>query len=220
MSVVIFSDFDGTIVDIDTGEYVLKQFAQGDWMALDAQLERGELTLEECLARQFALVKETEETLLKRVDGAVSLRPGLEDLLNYCERGDFPFVVVSGGLDFIIRHVLSTNNLLDRVELVAPKAKVTKQGITFQFPKLVHPRSSNFKDDVVATYKNSGSKTVFIGDGLPDFPAIKAADSRFVIRGSRLSRLCEKEGVAFQNVEDFHDVLRSVTAWGAYQSLR
>jgi len=211
MSVVILSDFDGTIVDIDTGEYVLRQFARGDWMTPDAQLERGEITLEECLARQFALVKETEETLLKRIDTAVSLRPGLRDLLDYCEGRGFPFIVISGGLDFIIRHVLGTNDLLNRIEIVAPKANVTKQGITFQFPRLARPNSSNFKDDTVATWKNRGSRTAFIGDGLPDFPAIKAADTRFVIRGSRLSKLCEKEGVNFQSIDNFRDVLRTLT---------
>ena len=220
MSFAILSDFDGTIVNIDTGEYVLRQFGQGDWITPDTQLERGEITLEECLARQFALVKETEETLLKRVDGAVSLRPGLRELLDYCEGRKFQFVVVSGGLDFIIRHVLGTNDLLNRIELVTPKAKVTKQGITFHFPKLARPSSSNFKDDVVATWKNRGSRTTFIGDGLPDFPAIRAADARFVIRGSRLSKLCEKESIAFQSIDDFHDVLRTVTGWGADQSVR
>jgi 2-hydroxy-3-keto-5-methylthiopentenyl-1-phosphate phosphatase len=210
MSMVVLSDFDGTIVSIDTGEYVLSQFAHGNWMAYDNQLERGETTLEECLTNQFAMVKETEERLLKRVEGVVSFRPGFEDLVDYCETRGFPFVVVSGGLDFIIKHVLSARNLLDRVQIVAPRANATKRGITFRFPRSSHPGSLNFKDDLVRTYAIHGSKTVYIGDGLADLPAIKRADVRFAIRGSRLSRVCKREGIAFQEIDDFNDVLRSL----------
>jgi len=210
MSMVVLSDFDGTIVSIDTGEYVLSQFAHGDWRAYDGQLGRGEITLEECLTKQFAMVKETEGRLLRRVEGVVSFRPGLKDLVDYCGKNGFPFIVVSGGLDFIIKHALRSKNLLDRVEIVSPKANVTKRGITFRFPKSSQPGSMNFKDDLVRTYANRGSNTVYIGDGLPDFAAMVRADVRFAIRGSRLSKLCKREGIAFQEIDDFHDVLRSL----------
>jgi 2-hydroxy-3-keto-5-methylthiopentenyl-1-phosphate phosphatase len=210
MSMAVLSDFDGTIVDIDTGEYVLSQFAHGDWRAYDGQLERGETTLEECLTKQFAMVKETEEKLLRQVEGVASFRPGFEDLVDYCEKNGFSFVVVSGGLDFIIKHALRAKNLLDRVEIVAPIANVTKRGIGFRFPKSSQVGSLNFKDDLVRAYANRGSKTVYIGDGLPDFAAIAKADVRFAIRGSRLSKLCKREGIAFQEINDFYDVLRSL----------
>jgi len=210
MNMAVLSDFDGTIANIDTGEYVLSQFAHGDWRAYDDQLVRGEITLEECLTKQFAMVKETEGRLLRRVEGVVSFRPGLEDLVDYCETNGFPFVVVSGGLDFIIKHALRAKNLLDRVEIVAPKANVTKRGIIFRFPKSSQAGSLNFKDDLVRTYTNHGSKTVYIGDGVPDFAAIRRADVRFAIRGSRLSMLCKREGIAFQEINDFHDVLLSL----------
>lgn len=210
MSITVFSDFDGTIVNIDTGEYVLTQFAHGDWRACDRQLEKGETTLTECLTNQFAMVKETEETLLKRIEGVVAIRPGFEDFLDYCGKNGIQFVVVSGGLDFIIRHVLRSKNLLDRVEIVAPRANVTQHGIAFRFPRTTHAGALNFKDDLVMTYANRGNRTVFIGDGLPDFAAIKKADIRFVIRGSRLSKLCKKEGVAFQGIDDFCDALQAL----------
>lgn len=210
MSMAILSDFDGTIASIDTGEFVLSQFAHGDWRAYDEQLERGEITLEECLTKQFAMVKETERRLLERVKSVVSFRHGFEDLVDYCGTRGFPFVVVSGGLDFIIKHLLRAKNLLDRVEIVAPKSNVTKDGITFRFPTLSQPGSLNFKDDLVRTYAVRGIRSVYIGDGLPDFAAIERADVRFAIRGSRLSKLCKRDGVAFQEIDDFHDVLRNL----------
>jgi len=210
MSTVILSDFDGTITNIDTGEYVLSQFAHGDWRAYDERLERGEITLEECLTKQFAMVKETEGRLLERVEGVVSFRPGFEDLVDYCGTKGYPFVVVSGGLDFIIRHLLRAKNLLDRVEIVAPRAEVTRLGIAFRFPRTSHVGSLNFKDDLIRTYAARGIRSVYIGDGVPDLAAITRADVRFAIRGSRLSRLCKRDGITFQEIDDFHDVLRSL----------
>jgi 2-hydroxy-3-keto-5-methylthiopentenyl-1-phosphate phosphatase len=208
MKTAILSDFDGTIVNVDTGEYVLSQFAQGDWRVYDEQLESGKITLEECLKRQFAMVKETKASLIKRVEDVVLFRPGFEDLLGYCRTERFPFIVVSGGLDFIIKHLLRAKNLLNRVDVVAPKAKVTKRGITFQFPKSSQAGSLNLKDDLVMSYQIHGIRTVYIGDGSPDFAAIRKADVRFVIRGSRLSELCKRADIPFREIEDFHDVLR------------
>ncbi|MHA2368192.1 MAG: hypothetical protein ACXADX_05165 [Candidatus Hodarchaeales archaeon] len=41
MTFVILCDFDGTIVDIDTAEYLLEKFARGNWQQYDVQLEKG-----------------------------------------------------------------------------------------------------------------------------------------------------------------------------------
>ncbi|MGP8057956.1 MAG: HAD-IB family phosphatase [Nitrososphaerales archaeon] len=207
LSMVVLSDFDGTIVNVDTGEYLLSKFAHGDWRAYDDQLERGEITLEECLTKQFAMLKETEERLLKEVEGVVSFRPGFEDLVDYCGTEGVPIVVVSGGLDFIITQALRAKNLLDRVEIVAPKANATKRGMTLQFPRLSQVDSLNFKDDLVRAYAIHGIKSIYIGDGVSDFAAIARADIRFAISGSRLTKLCKREGIAFQAVNDFNDVL-------------
>jgi 2-hydroxy-3-keto-5-methylthiopentenyl-1-phosphate phosphatase len=210
MSMVVFSDFDGTIINIDTGEYLLSRFAHGDWRTYDDRLERGQTSLEECLTKQFAMVKETEDTLLRAVDSVVSFRPGFEDLVDYCRKEGFPFVVVSGGLDFVITRVLRAKNLLDKVMIVAPKANVTKRGITFQFPKLSQVGSQNFKDELVRSYVIRGIESAYIGDGVSDFAAIAQADVRFAISGSRLSKFCKREGIAFKEVSDFNDVLRNL----------
>jgi 2-hydroxy-3-keto-5-methylthiopentenyl-1-phosphate phosphatase len=93
---------------------------------------------------------------------------------------------------------------------VAPRADVTKRGIAFRFPRSSHVGSLNFKDDLVRTYAVRGIRSVYIGDGVPDLAAIKRADVRFAIRGSRLSRLCKRDSIAFQEIDDFYDVLRNL----------
>jgi 2-hydroxy-3-keto-5-methylthiopentenyl-1-phosphate phosphatase len=41
----VLCDFDGTTTEVDTAEFVLGMFAQGDWRAIDALFEKGDITL-------------------------------------------------------------------------------------------------------------------------------------------------------------------------------
>jgi len=206
---IVVSDFDGTIVDIDTGEYLLSRFATGDWRTYDERLERGEISLEECLRRQFAMIREREQDLIQAVDGAASFRAGFADLVGHCRKKRVPFVVLSAGLDFVIRHMLSNEKLQDQVVVVAPRARATKRGITFDFTNTPR-RGRDFKSELVRAYRAEGRRAVYVGDGFSDFGAAKNADVRFAIRGSRLAELCRKEGVASQEISDLAEVIPSL----------
>ncbi|MBM5805961.1 MAG: hypothetical protein FJZ49_07885 [Candidatus Verstraetearchaeota archaeon] len=49
-----------------------------NWKALDEQLERGELTLEECVQRQFSMVNVPEEVIINELEKVVRFRPTSE----------------------------------------------------------------------------------------------------------------------------------------------
>lgn len=106
MSYVVLCDFDGTIVDIDTAVFVLERFADPAWKVYDEQFEKGEITLEECLKKQFATVKASRRQIEKELNGAVNLRRGFQELVNYCSRRRIPVVIASAGLDFVIDYLL------------------------------------------------------------------------------------------------------------------
>ncbi len=210
MGSVVLSDFDGTIVSIDTAEFVLAKFAQGDWKLVEEQFESWKITFEECMRRQFSMIKILERIILQELDQIASPRPHFEELVHYCSARRFPVIVVSGGLDFWIRHFLEQRGLLELVEVHAPKAKCTSDGITLTFPKLLDEKSSNFKDDLVRYYKRQGSKVLYIGNGLADYPAAKNADFSFAIRGSKLAQHCKKGRVPHKEINDFREVIEVI----------
>jgi len=72
MNFVVLCDFDGTITRIDTAEFVLSKFAQGNWRFFSDQFEKGEITLEDCLKKQFALVKVSKKEILNELDSIVT----------------------------------------------------------------------------------------------------------------------------------------------------
>ncbi|MHA2105675.1 MAG: hypothetical protein ACW981_19790 [Candidatus Hodarchaeales archaeon] len=57
MRKIILCDFDGTIVTHDTAEFILNKFTTENWQIFDELLEKGEMTLEESMKKQFKLIK-------------------------------------------------------------------------------------------------------------------------------------------------------------------
>lgn len=210
MGFVILSDFDGTVVTIDTAEYALRKFAEGDWKAVEHEYERGDITFEECLRKQFAMLKMPEKELLEELKSVTVLRPNFGIFLDFCEGQRIPLIIVSGGLDFYIRHFLSSEGLLERVSICAPKAEFTTNGIQVTFPALLDKGSVNFKDDLVRYHKRQGDATIFVGNGLGDYPAVRAADYSFVIKDSALAELCRNTGLRYREIEDFRDAIETV----------
>lgn len=210
MGFIILSDFDGTIVNIDTAEYALRKFAQGDWHAVEDLFERGEITFEECLRRQFAMIRVSKKVLLNELIHITSFRPSFGNLVRYCEEQQVPFIIVSGGLDFLIRHFMSLEGSIERVEIHAPKAECTANGIKVTFPELLDRTSVNFKDDLVRHYRKRGDKVVYVGNGIGDYPAVCAADFSFVIKDSPLARLCRNTKFPYNEIEDFQEVIEGV----------
>jgi len=208
----VFSDFDGTIVNIDTVEYLLARFTNGDWRRYDDLYERGEISLEECLRLQYGMIKEPEQKLLDAIDGVASFRAGFDELLAFSKKKGNSFTIVSAGLDFVIRHLLGRKNVQNQIIIMAPKSKPTPRGIFLDFSELPQGDSSNFKSNAVQSIKAKGTRIAYIGDGLSDFEAIKEANTRFVIKGSRLAERCRKDDIACHEVINLEEVTRYLTS--------
>lgn len=210
MNLVVLCDFDGTITTIDTAEWVLARFARGDWRLFDRQFENGEITLEECLNRQFSLVRASRKQILEELNDLVTFRTNFKKLAEYCRENRVPFIIVSAGLDFVIKHFLRINDCLDLVEVYAAKTEFSANGIRFTFPTLFDRTSDNFKHDLVRRDKSQGREAIYIGDGLADYAAAKDADYSFVIEGSRLAKLFKSHGIPCTNIIDFKDVIEAI----------
>jgi 2-hydroxy-3-keto-5-methylthiopentenyl-1-phosphate phosphatase len=209
-AMLVMCDFDETIVNIDTAEYALEHFGDPQWMRIEKQFEAGEITFEESLRDEFALIKAREHTILDALDKVVVLRPNFGKLVRSCKRNHVPLMVVSGGLEFSIRHFLDREDWLSHVKIYAPKARYTSKGYDLTFPKPLSVGSVNFKDDLVKHHKDQGDKVFYVGDGLGDFPAAKIADFRFAIKASKLAEECQKANIAHMEITDFQEVIDAI----------
>ncbi|MGD0177480.1 MAG: HAD-IB family phosphatase [Candidatus Bathyarchaeia archaeon] len=207
---VVMSDFDETIVTIDTAEFALQLFADPSWKRIEEQFEAGEISFEESLQREFAMIKAPEKVILDELDKVAALRPNFERLIEYCKRQRLPLIIVSGGLEFCIRHFLGRGDWLNFMEIYAPKSQFTGKGYEVTMPRLFGKGSFNFKDDFVRHHKEQGNRVFYIGDGLGDFPAAREADFSFAIKGSKLAEACRKGNVPHREIADFQEVIDAI----------
>ena len=210
MNLVLLCDFDGTITTIDTAEWVLTRFAQGDWRVFDRQFEKGEITLERCLNSQFSLVKASKKQILRELKDIVVFRPNFKKLAEYCKENGIPLTIVSAGLDFVINHFLKLNSCSDLVKVCAAKTSFSANGIKLAFPPLLDKAADNIKDDMVRRCRRYNQRVIYVGDGLADFNALKDADYSFAIDGSRLARLCTENGMSCRTITDFLEIIEEI----------
>jgi 2-hydroxy-3-keto-5-methylthiopentenyl-1-phosphate phosphatase len=148
--------------------------------------------------------------MLNALKDVTTLRPGFEEFARFCKDSGISLVIVSAGLDFVVKHVLEVKKLCNLVTIYMPRTRITTDDIEFKFPRRHFTKSVNFKHDLALHCKSQGHRMVFIGDGNADFPAAKEADITFVIKGSRLEELCKKENIPFKSISNFSEVLKSM----------
>jgi len=79
----LFVDFDGTIVNTDTAQIALDRFGDPDWRRIDEALERGEVSFEESLRREFATLGAPPEVIIAEVGRVTAIRPNFSRLIEY-----------------------------------------------------------------------------------------------------------------------------------------
>lgn len=182
----------------------------GNWRVYDDQYVRGEITLQECLRKQGALVHTPEMVITAELERVTSFRPNFGKLVTYCRSMKIPLIIVSAGLDFAIRHLLRMKSWDSLVKLYVAKSETTPGGIKFTFPRLQDKASLSIKDDVVKRQRKQGRKVVYVGDGVWDIHALRAADYRFVIKSSRLAALCREQNIPAREITDFQELVYSI----------
>ena len=189
---VVQCDFDGTVTYIDVGIRMLEVFAEGDWRRILEQYHSGEIPVGRFNTDAFALVKKDKETLLKLVRKEARVRDGFLELVEYCRRRSFRLAIVSNGLDFYIREVMSGIGLVD-VEVHAARTLFTDDGIdTYYEGPDGQMMTEGFKESYAKLFLNGGSnRLIYIGNGFSDYPAAKLADYAFAT--GPLIEHCKKE---------------------------
>jgi len=210
MDLVLLCDFDGTVVNIDTAEYLLEKFVEGDWKIFNLHYKREEISLEECMQKQFSMFNVPRCLMLRELEKVVSFRSNFNNLVEFCRIQDFPFIIVSASLDFIIKHFLEQKGLGDSIVVYAAKTIIKNDGNKLTLPKLFDKTSIDFKEDLVKYYKQQGSRVIYIGDGRSDYNAVRNANFSFVIKDSKLADLCKRTGIPHQEINDFQEVIDSI----------
>lgn len=206
---VVLCDFDGTIAEIDTAVIVFNKFIDGNWKVYNEMLDRGEITLEQCMREQFLMIRTPKSVILEELDIGVPFRHGFEELVNYCNENQIPFEIISAGLGFVINHLLETRGL-QGTKVHTVKTMFTENGLEMEAFDPHDEHSIDFKEDLVRHLKDEANYVLYIGDGMSDKGAVLSADYVFVIKGSRLAEFCRTEKLDHKEIHDFYDVISKI----------
>src|SRR5579864_7237188 len=207
---IIFSDFDGTITQIDMTDAILEQFADPAWHAVEDEWTRGEIGSRECLERQMALVHTSREKLDALID-SIPVDPGFAAFYHFTESRALPFYVLSDGFDYVIRRVLRRTGvdgtLRNGRHLFSSALRLSAGKLGPSFP---HPRAgcehgcATCKPRIMRRLGRERHPLVFIGDGFSDCFAVHAAD--VVFAKDKLLAYCQEHGIAAEPFATFADI--------------
>jgi len=205
---LIQCDFDGTITTEDVSFILLDTFANGDWRPLLREYKAGKISVGRLNTEAFAMVNADKQDLLKAISGRIKVRDGFHKLVAYCRQRGFRLVIVSNGLDFYIKAILSEVGLED-IPVSAAQTRFFPQGLQVQYvgPDGVYLQDG-FKEAHVTSFLRSGYQIIYVGDGISDFPAAKRCHHVFAT--GELLTCCKEANLECNAFTDFNTIIKAL----------
>ncbi len=207
--IVIFSDFDGTITERDVIVMIMEKFAPPEWVQIkDKILYERTITLKDGIEALFKLIdSEKKREITDYIKKNVKIRSGFKELLDFCQKENIDFNVLSGGLDFHIEPILE--NYKTKLKLYCNKADFSSDKIGIKYDFL--PENCNIcgtcgccKIEIIEKYPQDRFLRVLIGDSLTDLAPSKVSD--MVFARADLIKYLEQENIPFIPFNTFHEV--------------
>ncbi len=208
-NLIVFSDFDGTITEKDVIVSIMAKFAPPEWKSIMRDILSEKLTISEGVRKLFRLIPSSKkDEILEWAIKNIKIRKGFEEFLEFLNKRNIPFIVLSGGLDFYVYEYLKPyRNLI--TEIYCNRAIFDREFIDIEFiydcNSVCQKDCGMCKGSVIAKYKEKIK--VHIGDSITDISASKVADIVFA-RGDLAKRL-EKVGKTFYRFNDFSGIIET-----------
>jgi 2-hydroxy-3-keto-5-methylthiopentenyl-1-phosphate phosphatase len=208
MKTLIQCDFDGTVTEKDVSFLLLDAFARGDWRQLLTEYREQKISVGDFNTRAFAQISASKRELLEYMNGRVKIRAGFRELVAYCKRESFKFVIVSNGMDFYIGSLLAGLGLND-IEVFSGQATFQPWGIEARY---IGPDGNqldtDFKGAYTRTFLAGGYRVIYVGDGISDMPPARLTHHIFA-RGDLLTQ-CREAKLKCVPFDDLTDVVRGL----------
>jgi 2-hydroxy-3-keto-5-methylthiopentenyl-1-phosphate phosphatase len=197
-----FVDFDGTVTSEETLSGVLTRLDPPipDLESIFKRMLARELSLKDGLNHLFGEIASSRVAEFTRYIETVPVRPGFGKFLDACEERNIPVVIVSGGLDVMIKNRLApfAGRLAD-----VWSCHLDASGETM---RLVSPLEGADepvdKNGIIDSY--SFERAFCVGDGYTDFGMAQRAN--VVVARDELANFMANEKMPFLAWNDFSDI--------------
>ncbi|PNY23550.1 phosphatase, partial [Tolypocladium capitatum] len=216
---IFFTDFDGTVTTADSNDYMTDKLGYGrerrvqgneDVLAGRAHFRDSFREMMDSVTTPFA---QCIDILLANI----RLDPGFTDFYAWARENNVPIVILSGGMQPIIRA------LLDRLLGPAWDIQIVSNDVRPREGKAIDDEGGwriEFRDDSIHGHDKSieirkysslpNRPTMFYaGDGVSDLSAAKETDLLFAKADKDLVTYCEKEKVPFVTFRDWTSITQT-----------
>ncbi|KAK2461118.1 hypothetical protein APHAL10511_006645 [Amanita phalloides] len=221
---VVLSDWDGTITNYDSNDYMTDNLGFGKDKRREGNLGilSGKATFRDAFREMLDSVaanghtfEECKDVLRKNI----VLDTGFKDFYAWCKSNDIPIIIVSSGMAPIIRAVLTSfvgEEDANEIDIIANDAIVHPNG-SWEI-KFRHPSSGygHDKSQAILPYRQLPKPPTlfFFGDGVSDISAARHADILFVKEepggDNDLATYCRLHQIKHIIFEDFSKALKVV----------
>jgi 2-hydroxy-3-keto-5-methylthiopentenyl-1-phosphate phosphatase len=209
--ILIQCDFDGTVTKDDVSFMLLDAFANGDWRVVNKQYAESKITVGQFNETAFGLVKASKKAMLDYLKDKVIVRPGFKKFVELCYKKGFRLVIVSNGLDFYIKKVLSDNGF-DNLEYHAAETRFHSNALKVRyFGPDGNVVDTEFKDKFVNQYLSEGYHVVYIGNGTSDLSPARGAHHIFATESLLVH--CRNSGVNCIPFTSFIEINKILDTW-------
>jgi 2-hydroxy-3-keto-5-methylthiopentenyl-1-phosphate phosphatase len=204
MNRTVFCDFDGTISNEETFVALLREFTPDLANQLMPEMYAQRLTLREGVRQLLESIPASRYPDFITFSQPKTMRSGLPELLDFLDREQVPFVVISGGVRVMVETVLGP--LVDRMAGIY----AVDLAISGDRLQVVSPFEGGTelvsKVDVMAQYPCD--EAIAIGDSITDLNM--ALTAPVVFARDRLAVYLQESETPYIAWEDFHDIRQNL----------
>ncbi|CAZ85730.1 unnamed protein product [Tuber melanosporum] len=214
---VVFTDFDGTITLKDSNDYLTDNLGYGEQKRRDGNIDilENRVKFRDAFKEMLDSVPTPFDECVDILVKNIKLDPGFKDFYAWCLAEGIPVIVLSSGMEPIIRALLT--NLVgptaDQIKIVSNQPKHLPDGTwTIDY----HDDSDFGHDKSLAIRptanlpKEDRPVLFYCGDGVSDLSAARETDLLFAKYGHDLITYCEREGNPFVVFKTFSDIHRDI----------
>jgi len=211
---IVFTDFDGTITQLDVTDEILAQLAHPSWQEVEQEWTRGLIGSRECLERQIALVDASAEELHALID-AVPIDPSFTAFYRFTRQRSIPLYVLSEGFDYVIARILKragvNGPVQNGIQMFSSALRLEGRRLIPSFPysgQGCEHGCATCKVALIRRLGEGGYPIIFVGDGLSDRFAVDEANVVFAKR--QLLAYCQEHGKACHPFDTFAEVEQAI----------
>ncbi|MDL1892011.1 2-hydroxy-3-keto-5-methylthiopentenyl-1-phosphate phosphatase [Sphingobacteriales bacterium CHB3] len=210
MALKIFVDFDGTITRQDVGNAFFREFSGERCSGYVAEYKAEKISAKELFRQEVAAIGVLDEGRAEDFLFSQPIDDSFKSFVEFCRARAIAFHVVSDGLDYYIRKILSHNGI-DGVSFFANKLEAVRENgiarldISFPFDHAECTRCACCKRNIMLTHAGEEDIIVYIGEGYSDRCPAQYAD--VVFAKEELQKFCQEKNISYFLYSSFDDVV-------------